>query len=89
MDFANRGTRPTGQENAPQSVQPVGQVNKVSKMGMSSTKVNKLMPIVLLFSTTILIVVVILQVFRGGGKLESSYVDKTKYQAVFLNGGQV
>lgn len=87
MDFANRGTRPAGQENASPSVQPVGSVHKSPKMG--SANVNKIMQIVLLFSVTILVAGLIIRVFLGAGKLESSYVDKSKYQAVFLNGGQV
>ncbi len=43
----------------------------------------------LLFSGTILIIALLVYLAIGGQKSESSYVDNTDLQAVFLNGGQV
>lgn len=50
----------------------------------------RLAQIALLFSATILVVAVVWYLALGGSsKAEQSYVDNSKYQAVFLNGGQV
>jgi hypothetical protein len=44
----------------------------------------------LLFSVTILVVALLLFIaFGGNGRSESKFVDDSKLQAVFLNGGQV
>jgi hypothetical protein len=48
------------------------------------------MSVVLLFSGTFLVIGLILMlVFGSNGKSEAKYLNKDKYQAVFLNGGQV
>lgn len=53
-------------------------------------RVMKFSSIVLLFSSTILVVALLLSfVFSDNRKQESSFVDTSKYQAVFMNGGQV
>ena len=85
MDFANRGTRPVGTEPV-NSVQPTG--TKGSKM-MKSNKFTKFLLVALLFLGTLLLVSLILMFALGGKDTESSFVKKNKFQAVFLNGGQV
>lgn len=87
MDFANRGTRPAQTENGATSAS-VGQAPKSSKG--KNLKAAKIMQIMLLFSVTLMAVAVILLfVFGVRNNDESQFVDKKKYQAVFLNGGQV
>lgn len=99
MDFANRGNRPTqaprsaGSEDSEQIFQPSG-ANKSkgsSKAGLSG--LTKIAAIFLLFATSILIIAALFGLVFGGdaGKDESALIDKSKYQAVFLNSqdGQV
>lgn len=87
MEWMNRGEQrqgqPTGQQNA-----PAAQAAK-QKVTLKAVKSLKIAQVALLFSVTILIVAVVWFVALGGGNKESSYVDKNKLQAVFLNGGQV
>ncbi len=53
-------------------------------------KLMKITSIVLLFSSTILVVALLFSfVFSGNRKQEGSFVDTSKMQAVFMNGGQV
>ena len=85
MDFANRGARPTTEGSV---VTPAaGHTQKSKKSG--GMKLPKVLTLVLLFSGTLMAVAVIALLVLGGGKSESSFVNKGKYQAVFLNGGQV
>lgn len=50
----------------------------------------KIFSVVLLFSSTILVVALLLSfVFSDNRKQESTFVDTSKMQAVFMNGGQV
>lgn len=86
MDFANRGARPAQADGVTSSAAG-GQSQKGSKN--KGSKATKIMQIVLLFSVTLIAVALIVLFIFGGKKDESSYVDKDKYQAVFLNGGQV
>ena len=99
MEFnANRGGRqpqPTSstQENTPgtgpvnkssgQVPRPNGAKGKLPKMDM------KLTSVVLLFSATILVVALLSYLVIGAPKQEKRFVETDKYQAVFLNGGQV
>ncbi len=82
MDFANRGNR---QADSTVNVN-AGSSHKSSKK--LSFKATKIMTVVLLFSVT-LVAVSLITLLAIGGKQESSYIKKGKYQAVFLNGGQV
>lgn len=84
MDFANRGTRPTAEGSV--ATPSAGQTHKSKKGG---AKLPKILTLVLLFSATLVAVSLILLMIFGGEKSESSFVKKDKYQAVFLNGGQV
>lgn len=86
MDFANRGTRPVGADGAP-SAPTTGGSHKNSKLGFS--KLNRIMMVVLLFAGTLLAIALIILVVFGRTPSEAGYVTKGKYQAVFLNGGQV
>lgn len=85
MDFRSQDARQahaTAQTTAQTSS---GNNRKVSKF----TKGLRVASIALLFSATILVVALVLYVVFGGPKNEQDYIDKSKYQAVFLNGGQV
>lgn len=53
------------------------------------SKLTKISFIVLLFSGTILVVALLWYLVLGDKNNESKYVDTSKMQAVFLNGGQV
>lgn len=91
MEFMNRGSRPT-QSNASQAASPSQSApahgnnsNKKSK-GLTGLRIAS---VTLLFSATVLIVALLWFVVLGSPKTENKYVDKSKFQAVFLNGGQV
>ena len=86
MDFANRGTRPVSAEGAAPAP-AAGGSHKAPKMGVS--KVQRIMLVVLLFAGTMLAVALIGLVVWGRTPSEAQYINKGKYQAVFLNGGQV
>jgi len=91
MDLMQRGghQRPATQP-APQGVGATtgatnGGHNKKSRMSTLN-----IASIVLLFSITVLIAAVALFIGLGGkSDSQAKYVDTSKYQAVFLNGGQV
>lgn len=93
MEWMNRGQgqgQPAGpaanHTAAPASVPGT----KKQRGGFSNSKLMRFAQIALLFSVTVLLVAVVWFVALGGNtKPESSYVDKNKVQAVFLNGGQV
>lgn len=52
-------------------------------------KLLSVVSVVLLVGIALLIGAIIWIIANGNGKTEKEYVDKGKYQAVFLNGGQV
>lgn len=52
-------------------------------------KLINIVSVVLLAGIALLIGAMVWMIANGSGKTEKEYVDKTKYQAVFLNGGQV
>ena len=85
MDFANRGTRPTTEGSVASPSAGHTSKNKKSLNG----KLPKILTVVLLFSGTLVALAVIALLVFGGTKSESSFVKEGKYQAVFLNGGQV
>lgn len=86
MDFANRGTRPANTETISVNNGTVGQTHKVKKSRFNATRI---MSVTLLFSGTLLIIGLIFMLVFSGNNSEAKYLDKDKYQAVFLNGGQV
>lgn len=89
MEWMNRGERqgqPTG--HAPSANTPAPTQGK-RQTSIKSFKSLRIAQVALLFSATILVVTLVWFIALGGGKKESSYVDDSKLQAVFLNGGQV
>lgn len=85
MDFRSQDARQS--QAAAQTTTQANPVNhrKANKLSRGM----RFASIALLFSATILVVALVLYVVFGGPKNEQDYVDKTKYQAIFLNGGQV
>lgn len=85
MEWMNRGAdqgQPAGQPAAA----PSGSRQKARLKNIRSWKIAQ---VAFLFCITVLVVAVVWFVALGGAKREASYVDKSKLQAVFLNGGQV
>ena len=71
----------------PQQVTPDPSLDKEKKV--RKTKVStwlKISELILLFTGTILVVAILFGIYQGG-PTESKYVDTSKFQAVFLNGG--
>lgn len=91
MDIGQRASRPASSSGQSTSSGSSGSHSgsRSSKKGIM--KIMRLSSLVLLFSATILVVAMILFLVFGGGKnnSESGYVATDKYQAVFMNGGQV
>lgn len=90
MDFSNRNTQP--QAAAPVAHTPAaapanGSGNKKSKK--SQSKLVRLAVVLGTLLMAILLIAIIVVTVTGTEKKESSYVDKSKLQAVFLNTGQV
>lgn len=93
MEWMNRGQgqgQPTGQSVNHTPAPAPAPTGRKQKGGLQSIKGMRWVQLVLLFSATILVVALLWFVaLGGGGKPEQSYVDDSKLQAVFLNGGQV
>lgn len=97
MDLTDRGFRqPQQQANGNNIGQPAphpcGPVKKPGRFHrIRNHRLLNATYITLLFSITILIVAVVLSLFLfdGNRNKEDQFVDTGKYQAVFLNGGQV
>ncbi len=89
MEFMNRGNRSSQPTGAP-AESPVAQApytsHKKSGRGFSWLKLSF---VALLFSGTILVVALLWFVVLGSPSSEGKFVEKDKFQAVFLNGGQV
>lgn len=86
----NRGSRPNPTTNQGASVTTAPANGGSRRRG--GDKLNKLFRIasvVLLFSATILAVALLFSLVFSKDAKESKYVDNSKLQAVFLNGGQV
>src|SRR5690606_11834886 len=60
-----------------------------NRKGLNAFKGLRVASVLLLFSVTILLVALLWFVVLGSPKSESNYIEKDRYQAVFLNGGQV
>lgn len=89
MDFFTQRGSQAKQTSSP--AMPVGNTpaNLGGKHRHKSIVTLRLGLIVLLFSTTILLVALLIKLVVGGPQNESNFVNTDKYQAVFLNGGQV
>lgn len=89
MDFRQTTqptSRPTGAET-PQTVN-VGTKGKFGKRPRDGGKWFNVLNLVVLLGAAIIVAAVALAVARGGNS-EFKYVNQSKYQAVFLNNGQV
>ncbi len=94
MDFTDRGLRPqpnssnnleqTPTTPAPGSAKKPGRLHK-----LKNHRLLNITYVTLLFSITILLVGITILIFLFDGNKEDKLVDTGKYQAVFLNGGQV
>lgn len=82
MDWTNNGNRPA--QPAPAGN---GGTSKRKKIAVFSGM--KFATVALLFSATALVVVLVYFLATGKSSGEAKYVDNSKLQAVFLNGGQV
>lgn len=91
MEWMNRGDQrqgqPAGQVTGHAPAESVAGTRR--KKAVPNLKGLKIAHVALLFSVTALLVAVVWFIALGGSTKESSYVDKDKLQAVFLNGGQV
>ncbi len=93
MDFMNRGNRPV-QPTAPSSGSNLGSLPKPIPKTPKNQQKNKLIKIGsigFLFAIVILLTAMLASLIfvKDGRSKESSFVDTGKFQAVFLNGGQV
>ncbi len=87
MEWMNRGDQSQGQPAGQPAAPAQGRSKRAS---LQNVKTWKIAQVALLFCITVLVVAVVWFVALGGGnKKEGSYVDESKLQAVFLNGGQV
>jgi hypothetical protein len=99
MDFTNRSGQPRtsasdAQHTSGHATAPASNDNKPHRSRFDNNLWFKLASVVLLFSGTILIVAVLLFINLGSPSHENKYVNKSDYQAVFVNvtgtsGGQV
>lgn len=93
MDWNNRPARPAqpGQVTSPSAPAPAHHNGGVPKKSKGPGILpGRLVTVVLLFALTLLIIAVISFLMLGKERSsESSHIDKSKMQAVFLNGGQV
>jgi hypothetical protein len=95
MDWMNRGARTGQTANQPAAHSagipgaPAPHQNKNDKL--AGLKSLRFASVALLFSATILVVALLAYLAFGGGSSssQSKNIDKSKLQAVFLNGGQV
>lgn len=84
MDFMNRGSQ-TAQNSAHQE----GGAGTGRKSKVKGIQLGKVGYVAFVSAIAILLIGVILLGFTKSSSGEGQYVDKNKYQAVFLNGGQV
>lgn len=90
MDFRQANSTPVNRsETAPAAALPPQQnSSKVRRADKLPKWVNALY-VVILFGVAVLIVLLAFSFARSDSKSESSLVDRSQYQAVFLNNGQV
>jgi hypothetical protein len=77
------------QQAAPTPVSQPGQQKSVKKSKWTKGEGLRILNTVLLLMVALIVGLIALYVAIGGNNNEDKYVDKTKFQAVFLNGGQV
>ncbi len=91
MDFRQLGSTPVSKPEVAPAGAPAPQ-HAPKKKGLSDKlpKWLNVLYVVILFGIATLLVLVIISIARGGsGSNENALVDSSKYQAVFLNNGQV
>lgn len=86
MDFVNNSSP---QQAAPAQNAPQGHAKQTVQRRHENGKPMRIMTVVVLIFTSLIVALIALYVGLGGTNNENKYVDKTKFQAVFLNGGQV
>lgn len=91
MEFSSRGfqrnnARPAAPSPAGSSQTPESPKKPAHKRAIHKIKSNTILSLILFMSTVILVVAVILGISTKSS--ENSAVQKERYQAVFLNGGQ-
>ncbi len=94
MEFMNRGVRnaqTTDQASSPAVAQAASKKGRFSKGVGGGSNLGKAgnMGFLLLIVTLFVLAIFSMVMFKGGNTGEGKLVDKTKFQAVFLNGGQV
>lgn len=92
MDF-RQTIQPNNNRPSPVSAAPAAPERKESKAsrfnGSNSPQWLRILTVVLLAGVVVLLIAVALSFTRSGGDNENKFVDTSKYQAVFLNNGQV
>jgi hypothetical protein len=85
MDFSRRS------DQTPESGQPAATSRSNGKKRQRSIDRLSIISVILLFSVTVLIISIALYAFfvKPSNNSETRYLDTSKLQAVFLNGGQV
>lgn len=87
MDFVNNSGP---QQAAPvQATQQSHNKQQPVKGKSTSWKSMRVLNVIVLTLGALIVALLALFIATGGNKSESKYVDNTKFQAVFLNGGQV
>ena len=86
MDFVNNSSP---QQAAPAPGANQGHAKQVMKNRRMGGKAMRIMSVVVLVLAALIIALLALYAAVGGSKDEQKYVDNSKFQAVFLNGGQV
>ena len=95
MDWMNRGSSSNQTTNQPAGhpgpvANPSAARGSSKRDGGGMSKLFRISSVVLLFASTILVLVLLVSVVKSStSKKESDFVKTDKMQAVFLNGGQV
>lgn len=89
MDFSNRNTQPQSAAPGPQATAAGSSGGGHKKGKASSSKLNRVAVALGALLLAIVLIAIIILAVQGPSKKESSYVDSSKLQAVFLNTGQV
>ena len=87
MDFQQRNAHQNQSETSGAAPSASGTHSK--KRGLPRFSWLRLASVILLFSSTILIIAILVSIVNGGPAEQKKYVKTNEYQAVFLNGGQV
>lgn len=93
MEWMNRGQgqgQPAGPAASHSAAPASAPSAKKQRSGLGGWTFLRVTQVALLFSVALLLVAVVgFLIFGGNGRDEEDHVDKSKLQAVFLNGGQV